>query len=296
MGFETQVKNYILQNTDYKDRIPDDFTVERCSDSAWQTPEDENILIVGKWRGEDVDAITNERRMVYPDEGTELYQMIDNKLSEVRSRVQRNDSNVTVSSLSISPTIESSDDEDFAPEWATGIETDFRAMFIVEHEHTIDEKDYALVRQVLDAFESEISDSLLMSDYDEISLLFSDFHHCEVSTIEADIVTDVPHIYYQDVESFEEYCKARSDDDEEFEQLINQEEHTVYARLDYEDGEINNEFIPENIRANSEEFMSYRMNSLVDISSKSIYEAESIIVDPESIHTSFWVRVPVEQF
>lgn len=296
MSFESDIKNYIVENTEDKQTMPYDFTVEPCEESVWDTDDDKDIVVVGKWE-KDGDIAGIDRRMVYPDKGSPLYNDIAGRLDEVRSRVETNGRNVSMSALSISPTHEVDDPEsEFAPEWAGEITSDYRAMFKIDFQSGIEEKEYALVREILDTFEEDIGDSLLMSDYEEVVLHFSDFMRCEVSTIKSDVLTDSPHVYYKEVESVEEYCEVVSEDDEEYEEMIEQDTYSVFARLDYKDGDIDKDYIPENVRDKSESLMSSRIDQLVDIDGEKIFEAESIVVEPEEASTCFWVRVPVNGF
>lgn len=296
MGFESDISNYIVENTEDKKTPPDDFNVKLCGSSIWDTNDDKDVVIVGKWDIEK-DIVGQDRRVVYPNKESPLYKDIYSGLNDVRSRVTKNRQDVNVSELSISPTYKNDNpDSEFAPEWAGEITSNYKATFNIGFESGIEDKEYALVREILDTFENITGDSLLTSDYERIVLYFSDLVRCKSSTIKSDVLTDRPHLYYNHVESVEAYCEFMSEDNEQYENMVQQDTYSVSARLGYEDGYIDSGYIPENVSCRSESLMSSRIDQLVDIDGQKIFEAESIVIESGESIIRFCVRVPIDGF
>lgn len=299
MDFESKVIEYILQNTE-RDSEPKSITIEPPEESVWKTPEGEDILVEATWwvekEHDDLfgDGQTTrtrpEREFFHPQSNDEIYDPIMAKFSEIQNQIKPLKQGVEISSLTISPAYDYEENSEFTAEWDDEITEEFTSMSMIDYESDIEEPEYALIREILDYIEETFDESLKTTDYDEIVLAFSDFYKCTLNTVKARVLTENPHKFYKEVDSLEEYCEQISDDEDEYEKLINQDEYEVLTRPDIKDGEINKEFIPDSIRQKAEDLMRNRINELVDVDTEFIPEAESIIINPDSTNTSFWVR------
>lgn len=289
MTFADDLVEFALENTDGEGELIW-ISVERCDNSVWDTSEMDTTYVadINYPRS---DSPGFDKHLVALNDDN-IKEQLDNIIRRLDDRIEVTNELVDVESPSVRLSVrdvETPDGE--TPNIGHELDSDITAMRKIMREQAGCSPDVrGLVSLVSDEVQEEIGDTVTLEDYENVEFYFSDFKVCELSGVRSDIITDSPHLYYLDVDSVEEYVaeatnpKKRSDG-----------QYSAFFRLDYEDGEIGREFIPEHIRGAAEEVMKNRMDDYLSVSGTYSYEAERISVEDKLEETTFFLRQDVEE-
>lgn len=289
--FKSNLLSFALENTENRDGPVTFVSVEKCEDSIWDTSDIDADFIVDVRSHNDNQIADDKHFLALDDE--ELKSDVQTVFQRLDERIESGTIDIEIESpcikLSVRELSKEVDGDEFNPEWK--INSNLVAMRMVERSRNryssevIDMLD--LISEVID---DKIGDSCSTDDYEEVSILFSDFMRCEVSGVRLDIATELPHLYYTEVSSVEEYVKNSKSPEK-----LPDGRYSVFSRLDYEDGDIDKEYIPDNIQKKSEEEMSYRMREYINVEGGHSLEAESISLEDGIENTAFYLRQDVNE-
>jgi len=287
MTILNDINQYCLKNSDEFDTIPDSFN---CSEIiSYDTGEFEGLRITGFWRvtemnpygmadvldEEQKEGIVTRREMFQLSESDELYEIINKKISALRSNITLLE-NGKIKEVSFNKHSEPYEQYDSIESPFYDIDdyvySSFASVSITkDRSQNVDKPIRNLVQQELKDLDPDITNEQIVS----IECSFDDFAICDLLSIRGHVVTEHPYRYYSDVESLDEYVNVLTDTEEEYDELYQQDNYHVFYRLDdYEVNEPRSELTDV-----LEPIMDEQMHSNTVINGEYLFEAESIILD-----------------
>jgi len=283
------INQYCKVNSDEFDTVPNSFNCSEIRD--YDTGEFKGVDITGYWDVTEMDPygmadlldeepkeddVTRREQFVLP-KSEPLYNTIYNKTSELCSNISLSEG--TINSISFGDTEEDMDklEEMICREYPfyTANEAKYSSISLIhvcrDITTDVDNPIRSLVKEELSQLDPDILDEQIV----EIECSFEDFAECDLLGIRGHVVTPYPHRYYSDVESVEEYVSVVADSDEEYDELIAQDNYHVFYRLDELDGE-EGHFEYEKSLINP--IMNELMNSIILMDGDYKVEAESITI------------------
>jgi hypothetical protein len=288
--FRQNLINYVSEEFPNRTEKPYSISIERCEDSIWDTTDiNAEYIVEINWEkkslGYDKEllGLNNQR----------LEEEVDNIIDELDNRITDVKDGVDIGSPNIKYSIEKST-SDFS-DCETHIESDLVAMRNVSYTEEVYTEDLEEISQlIINEIHSSMQDeSVMVKDIKSLSLIFSDFKNCNLSTVKGYINTEYPHKYYKDVSTLEQYLESSNQytlDDRD------NDSYEIFFRLDYKEGEINGEYIPSEITQQLESTMNNRISNYVTVVGSFKTEAESILLDESDREsTTFWIKQDVEE-
>jgi hypothetical protein len=289
--FKSNLLSFALKNTGDREGPITSVSVERCGGSIWDTTDIDTDYIVDV-RSHNDNQIADDKHFLDLDD-RELKSDVEMIFRRLDERVELDTTNIEIESPSIKLSVRELSTELNEDSFNSECEIDSNlvAMRMVDKSR---ERYSSEVMDILDTvseeIDNEIGDSCSINDYREVSILFSDFMQCELSGVRLDIATESPHLYYEGVSSVEGYVDKSKEPEK-----LSDGRYKVFFRLDYKNGEIDKEYIPDKIQDKSEEEMRHRMCKYASVEGNHSFEAESIILEDEIETTSFFIRQDVNE-
>lgn len=289
--FKSNLLTFAFENTEDRDGPITSVSVERCEDSIWDTTDIDTDYIVDV-RSYNDNQIADDKHFLNLDD-KELKSDVEKIFGRLDERIELGTTNIEIESPNIKLSVRELSTEFSGDSFNSEceIDTNLVAMRMVNRSR---ERYSSEVIDILDMISGEIDnkigDSCSTKDYEEVSILFSDFMECEVSGVRLDIATESPHLYYEGVSSVKDYVDKSKNPEE-----LSDSTYKVFFRLDYKDGEIDKEYIPDKIQNKSEEEMRHRMDKYVSVEGNHSFEAESISLEDGIENTVFFIRQDVNE-
>lgn len=286
MSFEQKLREFNIANASNTTSL-ESVAVERANSSVWDTSDiHTEFVTTGSWEPEETDRLGDDK-CILPLSNTELSTWMSNIEQYLTERTTIHDTDTRITDVEIRPSV---DYESLDAPWEEQQEA-YRGFQTVHHEPS----DYTnsgkrLLESILAVVRNGYDDpDVAVQNLLEAEVWFDDFEFCSVSSIKGCLNTSVPHQYYNDVSSLNEFCEVKSErSDETYEQLVAKDRHRVFFSVDLEENE---ELVEQ-----AEDFMKTRIDTLLSIDSSWSHEAEAICFGPEiqdtdSLEvTTFFVR------
>lgn len=225
--------------------------VELSDHSMWDTSSISTKYVMDIKSSQRDDTILDTNILELSDSSIE--NNFDNLVKSVNEKVEINDSSVRIEQPRF--TIDLSENE---PEIRS-----FRSVSMENSELTDDVK--ILIEKAVDKLK-EVDSSVDIESFIKLSILYSDFKRCEVSSVRTEISTKSPHKYY-DVDSLDEYIEKSNKSNH----LDNGYYSVSFIFEFFDDDTDYSDFIEL-----AEDIMDKRLNSLISVSGNYNLEAEGI--------------------
>jgi len=308
MSVHEKIRQYLKDNVADFDTKPDSISVSEYVD--YDTGEYKNLEVQGIWES-DNDLEMPDKRTIRETKSAPFYDTIYNKIQDLRSNVNLSEGRIKHVTIRQSTINEGGMDEwvDNYP-FYTKEDSKYNSMIYVESEREPTERVTSYIKEYVQSELGELESNISKEQIVEIELAYDDFAECKLISISGYVITENPHKYYSDVDSFEEYAtRLGKRDGYDYNELINKENHRVFYRIDdYESEEKPDEYLNE-----LEPLMMKEMNSIASIKGEFMFEAEAIVItdytpyddyEPKqygytksrrSEYISFYVRQPVNE-
>lgn len=297
MNLTDNIYNFISNQIPEKDRNPDRISITFPTECIWDVDNSEDIVIVADWRVDAPDDWVmdkkDDKKYIYVKESNnqELYRRLNNLLISQYDNISISEDYTELSGLSLMPTPDySNTNNELIPEWSGDLVGDMYSMMMCSHYHNPTETDSEILNRVRNHIQEIGGESISNDRIQNIKLYFSDFHYNQLEGVRYNILSENPHLYYNNVETLDEYLSKKSDDEEEMQRLRDKDSHKVLIPFNREDAEMDRPTIPDNVTDISESYMNERMDTVISYSDDCILEGESIVFDGENIETNFWIR------
>lgn len=286
--FKQNLIDYVHRQFPQQQRQPHSISIEKCKDSIWDTTDISTEYIVEiHWESDDL----GYDREFIGLENKDILRQSQRLVEELNKRVTIIEDDVNVES----PTIKLLVDETTESPNNRSLESNFTSFRKVsKSQRSYSDETRQIARIVAEEIRRSFGDKQLKSEsFSSLSLLFSDFHNCDLSSAKGYVETNNPEVYYSDVSSLNEFLEHSNQYSLEDKK---RDQYKVFFRLDYHNGEIDASKIPDNIVKKSELVMNNRMSNYIEVNGRFESEAESILLEESGEElTTFWIRQDVQE-
>jgi hypothetical protein len=256
-----------------------------------------DIVIVADWKVDAPEDWTvekkDDKRYIYVEEtkNQDLHHKLNDLLVTQYNNINILEDHTELSGLSVRPTPDYvGHDDELKPEWCDDLDTDMYSIMMCSHYHKPTENDSEIINSLKSNIQEIAGENITNDKIQNIKLYYSDFHYNRLDGIRYNILSENPHLYYDNVQSLDEYLSKKKEVEDDMQELDDKTVYEVLIPFNREDAEMERPTIPKNITSISESYMNQKMESIISYPEDGILEGESVIFDGESIETNFWVR------
>lgn len=245
---------------------------------------------------DDDDMIPPKDKVLVP-RSHELHLEIKKVFDRVRNNIGT--SGVKITSINIRETVNAKQNLHKWPFYTT--ETADARVFLNFKRRNIPPKIYETLVDITVEELQAIDPTVTPESIVNCKFLFDDFAIIQLQSVNGEVRTESPHLYYSNVDTIDEYCKKSANTKQEYKKLQSQDMYVVYFSLDDCEEKIEGQDMkvpkPE-IRTECEGLMDSFVSDTFSTDWEYLLEAESFVFGEfdeygEDTGVSYWINIPI---